>query len=596
MHILHKLRSAGGWPVRRKLRSEARKFLDATADCRRVQHDVLARLLALNADSRFSRERGLHVARTVDEFRRCVSVSGFESFRPYVEQMKGGDHQALLGRSNRLLMFSLSSGTTSEAKFVPITEQFLRDYRRSWQNWGMMTFDDHPGVNAKKIVGLASDYDQFRTAGGTPCGNISGLVAAMQRPIVRSMYSVPRVVSKIRDSEARYYTALRTALADPHVGMATTANPSTLIHLAKMADAHKEDLIRDIADGTLSDRFPIDDELRRKLRWMISIPRRRRARELERIVERTGALHPRDFWPGMEVLAVWTGGSAGTYLPSLEHYYGDVPVRDHGLHASEGRMTVPIHDGRASGVLEITSHFFEFIPENEYESRSRTVLEAHELEPGRNYYILLTTSSGLYRYDIQDVVQCTGFYGTTPMLKFLHKGAHISNITGEKVSESQVADAVRKTIDRMSLRLQHFTVAADWGDPPGYQLLVEERDVNSPSVGDSLAGQVDEALQRLNCEYREKRLSGRLAPMSRILLPAGTWEMFVRARQQKLGASVEQYKHPCLVPDMEFTREFLRKYANGARSRNGSPSQMHLNLTTEETHGPHRRRPTTVPE
>ena len=72
------------------------------------------------------------------------------------------------------------------------------------------------------------------------------------------------------------------------------------------------------------------------------------------------------------------------------------------------------------------------------------------------------------------------------MIEFLHKGAHIANVTGEKISESQVVDAVRSVIDEMRLTLSHFTVSPVWGDPPRYQLLVERGDVGAP-FGDSLA-------------------------------------------------------------------------------------------------------------
>ena len=191
------------------------------------------------------------------------------------------------------------------------------------------------------------------------------------------------------------------------------------------------------------------------------------------------------------------------------------------------------------------------------------MLEAHELEEGHNYYILLTTSSGLYRYNIFDVVRCTGFYHSTPMIEFLHKGAHIANLTGEKISESQVVQAVRSVIDEMRLTLSHFTVSPVWGDPPRYQLLIERVDVAAP-LGDSLAQQVDDQLKLINCEYREKRATGRLAPMKWMPLPDGTWTAFRRAAA-KIGGSLEQYKHPCLVPDLEFgSKLFVEMAAIGS--------------------------------
>lgn len=561
MHLLCKLRAIVGAIPRARVRREARRFLAEAADCRSTQHAVLQRLLALNADSRFARAHRLHEVGTAAEFRRRLPVTTFEHYAEPIERLKQGDHPALLGSGNRLLMFALSSGTTSESKFIPITQQFLDDYRRGWNVWGIAMLDDHPPANGRHILQLSSDYDRFRTPGGTPCGNISGLVAAMQKPIVRSMYTVPAAVSKISDPQGKNYATLRLAVADDNIGIVMTANPSTLIHLAKMTDACKQELIRDIADGTLSERFDVENEVRLYLRRRIRRRMRARSRQLEAIVERTGQLLPKDYWPGLNVVAVWSGGSAGAYLNTLRRYYGAAPVRDHGLSASEGRMTIPMRDNTPEGILDVCSHFFEFVPEAEHGSLEPTVLGAHELQEGGSYFILLTTSSGLYRYDICDVVRCVGFHGSTPLLEFLHKGAHISNVTGEKISESQVVSAVRTCAEQMRVELEHFTVSPFWGDPPRYRLLVEERDLPRPASGAQLAERVDRQLQQLNCEYREKRNSGRLAPMTWLPLPAATWTKFACQRQKRLGGSFEQYKHPCLVPDPHFSEKLLEQTA-----------------------------------
>lgn len=562
--MIKTLRAIVGAIPRASVRRQARAFVRSTQQCRLTQQYVLRQLLALNAESRFSREHGLDHVQTVREFRRRFPVSDYETFRPAIEELKQGRHEALLGPQNRLLMFSLSSGTTSQSKFIPITQRFLDDYRRGWQIWGIETLDAHPEINSRTIVQLSSDHDRFRTIGGTPCGNISGLVAAMQKRIVRQMYTVPALVAKISDVGTKQYTTLRLALADRSAALVTTANPSTLISLANFAESHAEQLIKDIAQGTLSTEGPIPQEVRNALGRRITRKDPQRARELEKILETTGQFLPKDYWPELATVAVWTGGSAGVYLDSLKKYYGDTPIRDHGLSASEGRMTIPLRENCSDGVLDITSHFFEFIPVEEYETEDPTVLEAHELEPGESYYILLTTSSGLYRYDICDVVRCTGYLNTTPLLEFLHKGAHISNLTGEKVSESQVVAAVRTGLDSLRLELRHFTVCPMWAEPPLYQLLGEERDVISAAVGQSLADRTDQNLQKLNCEYHEKRITGRLQPLRWFPLPTGTWQRLAEYRLRTLGGAIEQYKHPCLVPDLNFSSKLLNEVLTGS--------------------------------
>lgn len=553
-----RLRDFSGYFFRAGVRRESRRFLLATQDCQKTQRDTLQRLLALNAASRFSQEHGLTATLTPQEFRSRLPICDFEYFRPYIERLKVGDSQALLGPENRLLMFTLSSGTTSDSKFIPVTTQFLNDYRRGWQIWGVHTYDARPGLNHKNILQVTSDYSRYQTPAGIPCGNISGLAVAMQRPVVRFLYTIPFVVSKIESPLAKYYMILRLALADDNVGLITTANPSTVMQLATLADAEKESLIRDIADGTLSERFAISQEVRQALHRRLKRRCPKRARQLEAIVAECGTLRLDKVWPRLEQLAIWMGGSCGAYLPTVRQQFGDrIPIRDHGLSASEGRMTIPFDDESSDGVLEVCTHYFEFIPEAEHGSPNPTILGAHELTPDHNYFILLTTSSGLYRYDICDVVRCTGFVGTTPVLRFLHKGAHISNLTGEKVAESQVVDAVRHALDSNRHRVSFFTLTPVWGEPPHYQLLLEAGDVPTLELAERLASATDSKLQELNCEYQEKRSTGRLGPLRVTRLQPGTWRRFAEQRQSRLGGSVEQYKHPCLMPDLEaVTRSF----------------------------------------
>lgn len=534
-----------------KLRRQLARFKASAMDCRQTQARVLKSLLDLNRESRFATDHGLTSVQDVAGLRRCLPVAKYELFQPYIDALRKGDSSALLGPENRLMMFTLSSGTTAESKFIPVTQHFYEDYRRGWQTWGIAAYDDHPALRRLRMMQIVSDYDRFRSECNIPCGNISGLAAFMQKRIVRSMYTLPYAITRVPTPEAKYYTALRLAIADPEVGMVTTANPSTLVHLARMADERSEELIKDIFDGGLSERVEIPAGVRESMRRRLAQRNPGRARQLERLRNEHGRLLPQHFWSHLQLLAVWTGGSCAAYLPTLREYFGMTPVRDHGLSASEGRMTLPLEDETCDGVLDVSSHFFEFIPEEQYGQADPVVLEAHELQRDHNYYILLTTASGLYRYDICDVVRCVDFLGTTPVLRFLHKGAHISNITGEKLAESQVVDAVRSVLGRMNHRVEFFTLVPVWGNPPCYHLLLEEHE--TPRDGRLLEMErlLDERLCETNCEYHEKRATGRLAEPRVASMRNGSWTEFARMRQSRLGGSIEQYKHPCLIPGLD---------------------------------------------
>src|SRR5262249_26257468 len=149
-------------------------------------------------------------------------------------------------------------------------------------------------------------------------------------------------------------------------------------------------------------------------------------------------------------------------------------VRDVGLIASEGRMTIPLADGTASGVLDVTSHYFEFIPEEEEDSPAPTVLAAHELQEGRSYFILPTTAFRLSRYHIHDLMRVTGSHNRMPLIESLNKGSHIANLTGEKLSEHHVTRGMATVLREVALALTCYSLAPCWDENvPYYGLFVE---------------------------------------------------------------------------------------------------------------------------
>jgi hypothetical protein len=534
-------------PVRRQLR----RFEEAAARPRDCQEALLRRILTYHRDTDFGRDHVFDAIHNVADFRRQLPVAGYDYFDPYLARVRAGDFRALLA-DQRVHMFALTSGTTAARKYIPVTDQYLADYRRGWNLWGLKVYTDHPEVCMRPIVQLSGDWDEFRTEAGIPCGAVTGLTATMQRRIVRFIYSVPACVGKVKDAASKYYLVLRLSLPH-HAGLVIAANPSTLINLARLGDQEKESLIRDIHDGTLDAKCEIPEEVRISLARRLRRQHRERARELEEIVRRTGVLYPRDYWPSECVLGNWTGGSMGAYLRHYPRYYGQTPVRDVGLIASEGRMTIPFADSTPGGVLDILSHYFEFIPEAEIDSQRPVVLGAHELREGEKYFILLTTAFGLYRYNIYDLVRVTGFYQHTPVLEFLNKGAHFANITGEKISEYHVTRTMSESLRDLDMTLTAYSLVPCWDDEqPYYGLFVERGDFRDRDQALALAEELDRRLGEINMEYASKRSSQRLGPIRVALIPTGAWQHWDRQRLSRSGGTLEQYKHPCLITDPHF--------------------------------------------
>ena len=452
----------------------------------------------------------------------------------------------------------MTSGTTNRPKTIPVTREALHDYREGWTIWGIQAFDahfDHLRRGLRPILQLASDWRESVTPSGIPCGAITGLTAHMQNPLIRLTYCMPVAGARIKDIESKYYIALRHSV-HRDLGATIAANPSTLLAIARLGDREKATLIRDYADGTIDRKWEIPADVRaalpRRSRWK----RRNVAKRLDAIVNKTGRLFPKDYWPNLSFLANWTGGTMGAYLQGYPDVFGTRPVRDVGLIASEGRMTIPIDDGTAAGILDIRHHYFEFIPEDQGDREEPETVEATDLIEGRRYFILLTTAGGLYRYQIHDLVRCVGFHGKAPLLEFLNKGAHFSSLTGEKLSEFQVVAAANEAQEQLGLRLTSSLLLPCWADPPFYTLLVEEGEIAAGSAADRLASVFEACLKKQNQEYENRRDTLRLGPIRVTRIARGSWSQFQRRRLSKSGGTVEQYKQPHLIPDLDVLGTF----------------------------------------
>src|SRR5207244_9431175 len=126
-------------------------------------------------------------------------------------------------------------GTTATRKYIPVTPQYLADYKRGWTIWGLRAFREHPNVKLRPIVQLSGDWNESRTEAGIPCGAVTGLTAEMQHRLVRWLYCVPGCVGRIKDPADKYYMTLRISMSKK-VCMVVAANTHTMVVLARAGD------------------------------------------------------------------------------------------------------------------------------------------------------------------------------------------------------------------------------------------------------------------------------------------------------------------------------------------------------------------------
>jgi hypothetical protein len=181
-----------------------------------------------------------------------------------------------------------------------------------------------------------------------------------------------------------------------------------------------------------------------------------------------------------------------------------------------------------------------------------------QLAVGRRYFVYVTNASGLYRYEMNDIVEVTGHDRQTPLIRFVQKGKGVVSFTGEKLYEVQVIAAVDEALAALRGRYHFIAAVAELvdGTSPRLIFLIEFDDPISDHDGSALVDHVDGALGEQNDEYLTKRKSLRYgAPIIRIVR-FGEFDRY-RRRMVETGQRADgQFKVLRLTSDTSFAAEF----------------------------------------
>ncbi len=529
------LEDRGNGPYRLLRGGKARRvdaLLAALDDPEGAQRAALARILEGARGTDFAREHGLDAVRSLEDFRAAVPVRDHEGHRPWLDRVEQGERGVLTREDPTMLLET--SGTTGRPKRLPVTPAWARTVGEAQFFWILALVRDHEALSKGAALTVVSPAEHARSAGGLPIGANTGRMHLAQPWWLRLRYPVPYSVFSLAPTELKHYAILRFALGKT-ISSITTANPSTLLLLCRRLLEWAEPLSRDLADGTLrhGPAEALDPSARRWLEWRL-----RKTRPPE-------DWRPAKIWD-LAVVNCWKGGPAAYFAARVPEALGaPVPVREVGITASEGYFAVPLGDWDG-GVLWTLGHLMEFATED------GRLLGGWELEPGQRARLVITTEAGLYRYDLDDVVEVIGMCGRTPVLRFVGKGRRLLNVLGERVTEEQVSQAMRAAAEQAGLAPVGFTLGVEAGLRPRYRLLVE---LSRPDPDPSrLAVALDHALVERNVEYAGRRESGRMDPPVVVLADAGT---FLRYRQARVarGAPEGQVKDPVLaLDDAEWSR------------------------------------------
>ena len=449
----------------------------------KVQKRVLRRVLEQNSSTAFGREHGLNKGMSVADVQNAVPARQFDEFRPWIEKMKQGQPNGLC--ADPVMAFEKTSGSTAAAKYVPFTAGLRAEFQEAVRAWMGDLFQRHPAAMRGPAWWLVSPLRHPRevTQGGIPVGlpGDDEYLGRCERRIASWLWAVPPSVGMVQDLDASLDWTLRFLLQEPELRLISVWNPSLLLILWRRLAENQEKFLHQLETGKGPEGPP---SLSRKLKAMPE-----RVKDLRRRAE----IAPSDVWPHLSIISSWADSEASGDAARTRALFPGAVLQPKGLLATEGVVTIPWEDDAAAGVPALNSHFLEFI-----ELSNGAVRLVHELEEGREYEVLLTTSGGLWRYRLGDIVRVEGRAGVSPRLRWVGRCDDVCDLRGEKLNPQFVANTLQYHCEGFRMLAPHREA-----DPPHYILFAS---------GSCEAGDVDAALQA-NPHYAHARRVGQLGPI-----------------------------------------------------------------------------------
>ena len=420
----------------------------------------------------YGKAHDIHPDMTLSEWQDIVPITTYVDYAPYVQKELHGESFQLY--NNETEMYIATTGSTGKMKLFMESAAGNAAKLLVMAVRGMIMGDLLPVTRDMEAKNLTiSNYAQLGTSvDGKPILRASGQTARNLRRKTGTMnilstqfWMIPNLLPEERDYMMGVY-----ALAERRLSKVFCNNLYAFGRVLKQIDQHAADLIEDIRRG----RFSIGkDNVLPKSSFQANFER---AQEIENIFQVKGNLLQAPetilaLWPNCQMVSCWLSGSVGRDAREVLRYMpANVQCFDMGYGASEGKFSVPTKLACASGVAAPFSVFFEFQPLD----RKERPLYMWEVQDGEYYELIVTTYSGLYRYNMLDVVHIEGFFGATPNIVFCGKSTEWVLVGQKKIYGFEISDLFYE-IERR--RKVHFDVVQAYTEDEALYYVLSSEDV-----------------------------------------------------------------------------------------------------------------------
>ncbi|NMA75395.1 MAG: GH3 auxin-responsive promoter family protein [Bacteroidales bacterium] len=471
-----------------------------------LQEEVLHNLLDAAKDTEWGKKYNFSSIQSYDDFRSRLPIQTYDDVKPYVERMIAGEQNILW--PSKIRFFAKSSGTTSDkSKFLPLSKESLKNiHYKGGQDVVTLYLQMNPEsrmFSGKGLI-LGGSHAPSQPSANNLIGDLSAILIENINPVVNFV----RVPSK------------KIALMDEW-------------------ETKIEALVNSTMDKNVTNLSGVPS-------WMLVV--------LKQVLAKKGKSKVEEVWPNLEVF--FHGGVAFTpyreqynqIIQSPKMHYVETYNASEGFFGTQNNLSDP-----AMLLMVDYDIFYEFIPLDEIDEENPKVLSLGEVELNKNYAMVISTSSGLWRYMIGDTIK---FTNNRPY-KFIITGRtkHFINAFGEELiienAEKGLAEACKAT----TAQVAEYSAAPVYMDENAkcrHQWLIEfEKEPNSL---EEFAKVLDDSLKELNSDYEAKRSKDiALQPLEVIVARKGLFYDWL-SKKGKLGG---QHKVPRLSNSRVYIEEML---------------------------------------
>ena len=415
-----------------------------------TQDKVFKNLIEKGRKTAFGKDHDFENINSYDEFKKRVKINDYEGLRPYVDRIIDGEENVLW--TGKPIYFAKTSGTTSGAKYIPITKESMPTHIKAARNALLFYINeknDASFVNGKMIFLQGSPVLEDKN--GIKLGRLSGIVA----------HYVPGYLQKNR-------------------------LPSWETNCIEDWDTKVDAVVKETVDE--------------EMRVISGIPSWVQM-YFEKLIAKTGKTIS-EIFPHFNFF-IYGGVNFEPYKNKFETLIGKKIDYIELYPASEGFIAYQDSQTEKGMLLQLDSGmFYEFIPADEFFNENPTRISLKDVKVGVNYVIILNTTAGLWGYNIGDTVE---FTSTKPYrIKVTGRIKHYISAFGEHVIGKEVEQALNNAILGTEITVSEFTVAPQVNPERGlpyHEWFIEFE--NEPKDLEEFASKIDLAMQEQNIYYKD---------------------------------------------------------------------------------------------